>query len=116
VVTSALECHWGNQDYHFTLVSCTCHRSGRVPLAILISYFSISITGLVVLGGHTRVKNPHVNFKNSFEGTASNGYGLSNALVKINFAYAGYNNAFNVVAEVKVCRLFMHVSQNDERG
>jgi hypothetical protein len=64
--------------------------------------FSISITGFVVLGGHTRVKHPHANFVNSFQGTTGNGYGLSNALVKINFAYAGYNNAFNVVNEVKV--------------
>jgi hypothetical protein len=63
---------------------------------------SISITGLVVLGGHTRVKNPHANFKDSFSGTTGNGYGLSNALVKVNFAYAGYTNAFNVVNEVKV--------------
>ena len=67
---------------------------------------SISITGLVVLGGHTRVKDSHANFRDSFHGTAGNGYGLSNALVKINFAYAGYTNAFNVVNEVKVCSLF----------
>lgn len=65
-------------------------------------FISISITGLVVLGGHTRVHDPHANFRDSFSGTTGNGYGLSNALVKINFAYAGYNNAFNVVNEVKV--------------
>lgn len=47
--------------------------------------------------------NPKANFQDSFSGTTSNGYGLSNALVKINFAYAGYTNAFNVVNEVKVC-------------
>lgn len=67
-----------------------------------ISRRSISITGFVVLGGHTRVKSPHENFQDSFKGTTANGYGLSNALVKINFAYAGYTNAFQVVNEVKV--------------
>ncbi|KAH8770236.1 high affinity methionine permease [Hyaloscypha sp. PMI_1271] len=67
-------------------------------------------TGLVVLGGHTRVKNPNANFKDSFSGTTGNGYGLSNALVKVNFAYAGYTDAFNVVNEVKllVCDVLCH--------
>lgn len=73
-----------------------------MPSSRLTQPVSISITGLVVLGGHTRVKNPHANFKDSFSGTTGNGYGLSNALVKVNFAYAGYTNAFNVVNEVKV--------------
>ena len=54
------------------------------------------------MGGHTRVKNPRANFEHSFEGTTGSGYGLANALVKVNFAYAGYTNAFNVVNEVKV--------------
>jgi len=48
------------------------------------------MTGLVVLGGHTRVKDPHSNFRNAFEGTTSNGNGLATALVKVNFAYTGY--------------------------
>lgn len=48
------------------------------------------------------MKDPHANFVDSFSGTTSNGYGLSNALVKVNFAYYGYTNAFNVVNEVKV--------------
>lgn len=56
-----------------------------------------------MLGGHTRVKDPRANFRNSFEGSGStSGYGLANALVKVNFAYAGYTNAFNVINEVKV--------------
>lgn len=55
-----------------------------------MSSHSISGTGWVVLGGHTRVKDPHVNFRDPFEGSASNGNGLANALVKVNFAYAGF--------------------------
>jgi hypothetical protein len=65
----------------------------------------------VVLGGHTSVKNPGANFNDAFSGTTSNGYGLANALVKINFAYQGYTNAFNVVAEVKVYGKFTQFSE-----
>lgn len=57
-----------------------------------------------MLGGHTRVADPGANFRNSFEklegGTTA--YGITNALYKIVFAYAGYTNAFNMVNEVKV--------------
>ena len=55
-----------------------------------------------MLGGHTKVADPTANFKNAFAGTTNSGYELANALVKINFAYSGYANAFNVIAEVKV--------------
>jgi amino acid transporter len=67
----------------------------------LIILLFIVITGFVVLGGGTRVKDPHANFRNSFDGATSNGNGIVNALVNINFAYTGYSNAFNVVAEIK---------------
>lgn len=76
--------------------------SNAVGIIKVITLTFISITGLVVLGGHTSVKHPKENFHNSFEGTTGNGYGLANAIVKVNFAYAGYTNAFNVVNEVKV--------------
>jgi amino acid transporter len=73
---------------------------GFVKLATLIF---ISITGLVVLGGHTKVKNPTANFHNAFAGTSdATAYGATNAMVKIIFSYTGYANAFNVVNEVKV--------------
>lgn len=67
-----------------------------------LDFCSISITGLVVLGGHTSVEDPTANFRDAFEGTSSAGYGITNALYKIIFAYSGYTNAFNVVNEVKV--------------
>lgn len=63
---------------------------------------SISITGLVVLGGNvSHIPDPGVNFRNSFEGTTTNGNDLAVALVNIVFAYAGYSNAFNLVNEIK---------------
>ncbi|MCJ1432071.1 hypothetical protein MMC27_001427 [Xylographa pallens] len=75
--------------------------SNAVGIVKLSTLVFITITGWVVLGGHTRVEDPHVNFRNSFAGTTRNGNGIANALVKINFAYAGYTNAFNVVNETK---------------
>lgn len=52
-------------------------------------------------GGVSRVPDSRVNFHNPFEGTTNNGNDLANALVNIIFTYAGYQNAFNVVNEIK---------------
>jgi len=89
---------------HTGLVSSNVEHS-LAPVPLDLPAGSITITGWVVLGGHTRVEDPHANFRNAFAGTTSNGNGIANALVKINFAYAGYTNAFNVVNETKVSRL-----------
>jgi amino acid transporter len=75
--------------------------SNSIGLVKLLTLIFISITGLVVLGGHTSVKEPHANFVHSFEGTATP-YGVTNALVKIIYSYTGFENAFNVVNETKV--------------
>lgn len=69
---------------------------------ILNACRSISIAGLVCLGGHTPVADPGLNFRDVFSGTTSDGNGLANALVKITFAYAGFTNGFNMMNEVKV--------------
>ncbi|KAL8281039.1 hypothetical protein RQP46_006718 [Phenoliferia psychrophenolica] len=62
-----------------------------------ITLVFIVITGFVVLGGHTRVKEPHANFKNAFEGSTSSGNAIANAIVKLNFSFA---NAMNVMNEI----------------
>ncbi|KAL6897462.1 amino acid permease domain-containing protein [Trichoderma evansii] len=77
--------------YHFANVV------GFIKLSTLLF---ISITGFVVLGGHTRIKNPTANFQNSFQGAAT-AYGTTNSLYKIIFSYAGFENSFNVANEVK---------------
>lgn len=65
---------------------------------------SIGITGLVVLGGNTSVPDPKVNFRHAFDGSSAiSVYGATNALVKVVFSFAGFENAFNVVNEVRVC-------------
>lgn len=78
------------------------HLSNAIGIVKLLTLVFVAITGLVVLGGHTSVKNPTANFHNAFEGASSaSAYGITNALVKIVFSYQGYENVFNVVNEVK---------------
>ncbi|KAL7941871.1 amino acid transporter [Trichoderma barbatum] len=76
------------------------HLANGIAFVKIATLIFISITGFVVLGGHTRVQNPTANFHNSFEGKAT-AYGITNGLYKIIFSYAGFENAFNVVNEVK---------------
>ncbi|KAF8150647.1 high affinity methionine permease [Crassisporium funariophilum] len=93
----------------FTIIVMICIVSTRWSLRLsnaigvvkVLTLVFIAVTGLVVLGGHTSVVDPHANFKNSFAGTTSNGNGLATALVKVNFAYSGFENAFAVLNEVK---------------
>lgn len=75
--------------------------SNAIGLIKVLTLLLITIAGFVVLGGHTSVEEPTINFHDAFEGKAT-AYGLTNALYKIIFSYAGFENAFNVVNEVKV--------------
>ncbi|KAJ7271280.1 amino acid permease-domain-containing protein [Mycena haematopus] len=61
----------------------------------------IAITGFVVLGGHTKVQDPHANFHNSFAGSTKSGNNIANALVKINYSFTGYTNAINLINEIE---------------
>ncbi|KAI8398917.1 hypothetical protein FOFC_20144 [Fusarium oxysporum] len=70
-------------------------------LKLLLLLF-ISISGLVILGGHfSRVENPGINFRHGFQGTTSSGYSLSQAMVNITFAFSGWKNAFSLANEIK---------------
>ncbi|KAF2731965.1 amino acid transporter [Polyplosphaeria fusca] len=103
---------WANKGLAIaanSLLSLLCLISTRWSIRLmnlisavkLIILVFIAITGFAVLGGRTRVKDPQANFRNSFDGITDNANGIVNALVNINFAYTGYSNAFNVVAEIK---------------
>ncbi|AEO64684.1 uncharacterized protein THITE_2042402 [Thermothielavioides terrestris NRRL 8126] len=75
--------------------------SNGIGIIKVLTLIFVSITGLVVLGGNvSRIPEPRANFVDAFEGHATP-YGLTNALYRIIFSYAGYENAFNVVNEVK---------------
>lgn len=83
--------------------------SNAIGAIKVLTLVFISILGLVVLGGHTRVENPDTNFQNLFKGQISP-WGVTNALYRIIFSYSGYENAFNVVNEVKVGSLSRDIS------
>ncbi|KAM5344757.1 hypothetical protein ACJ41O_010619 [Fusarium nematophilum] len=93
--------------YTLTLIICALNTkfaywfSNGVGVIKVLTLLMITLTGFAVLGGHTPVEDPKANFRNSFEGQAT-AYGLTNALYKIIFSYSGYENAFNVVSEVKI--------------
>ncbi|ORY64479.1 amino acid permease-domain-containing protein [Pseudomassariella vexata] len=74
--------------------------SNGIGVVKVLTLAFVAITGLVVLGGHTSVADPQANFRTAWEGSPTP-YGLTNALYRIIFSYAGYENAFNVVNEVK---------------
>uniref|UniRef100_A0A8H8CKT5 Amino acid transporter n=1 Tax=Psilocybe cubensis TaxID=181762 RepID=A0A8H8CKT5_PSICU len=67
----------------------------------VLSLVFIVATGLAVLLGLTRIEDPYANFHNLFEGTSWNPNSLATAFVKSNHAFVGYNNAFNVLGEVR---------------
>ena len=68
--------------FHTRISYLACNTIGLVKLLTLIF---ISITGLVVLGGHTRVSDPKANFRDAFAGQATV-YGATNAMYKIIFS------------------------------
>ncbi|KAF9690886.1 hypothetical protein EKO04_010936 [Ascochyta lentis] len=68
--------------------------SNGIGIVKLLTLVFISITGLVVLGGHTRVEDPITNFREPFKGDITP-YGATIALYRIIFSYAGYENSFN---------------------
>lgn len=86
--------------------------SNAIGVVKIVTLLFVIVTGFVILGGNTKIENPTANFKNSFDGTGTaSAYGLTNALYRIIFSYGGYNNAFNVVNEVKVwCLAAQHPS------
>ncbi|KAI9439932.1 amino acid transporter [Lactarius indigo] len=67
----------------------------------VLSLVFIAVTGVAVLAGFTRISDPFANFHNVWEGSSTNPNALATALVKTNFAYIGWSNAFNVLGEVK---------------
>ena len=51
--------------------------------------------------GLTRITEPFANFSNFWEGSTYNPNALATALVKTHFAYVGWHNAFNILAEIR---------------
>ena len=62
---------------------------------------SVAITGLAVLTGLTRIEDPLADFAHPWADSTRNGNALATAFVKTHFAFVGWGNAFNVLAEVR---------------
>ncbi|KAH7008996.1 high-affinity methionine permease [Ilyonectria destructans] len=76
--------------------------SNGVGIVKICTLLFVIITGFVVLGGNTKIENPTLNFQDAWSGSSkASAYGMTTALYRIIFSYGGYNNAFNVVNEVK---------------
>ncbi|KAI0261883.1 high affinity methionine permease [Gloeopeniophorella convolvens] len=61
----------------------------------------IVVTGWVVLSGKTRIKDPHVNFRNAFAGSSNSSNDYATATFKVLFAYSGWQNVNYVLNDVK---------------
>ena len=78
--------------------------SNGVGIVKICTLLFVIITGFVVLGGGTSVESPKANFSDAWSGSSTaSAYGMTIALYRVIFSYGGYNNAFNVVNEIKVC-------------
>ncbi|OKP02400.1 High-affinity methionine permease [Penicillium subrubescens] len=88
--------------YLFPTVFAMKHVIFSFASSNAIVFAQISIAGLVVLGGHTRVADPMANWRDPWRGTeGASAYGATNAVIKLIFSYAGYQNAFSVANEIK---------------
>ncbi|KAI0765747.1 amino acid transporter [Irpex lacteus] len=93
------------------LVFC-CMVHGLFPrvgvwLMNALTFFKIAIlvfvvvTGWAVLAGHTKIQDPHVNFRNAFAGSSQSGNDYATAMFKILFSYFGWSNVNYVMNNVK---------------
>ncbi|KAK6204832.1 amino acid permease-domain-containing protein [Scheffersomyces amazonensis] len=89
----------------FTAILTAVHSKLSLKLANILGFVKmvsivfIIITGFVVLGGGTRVKDPHSVFKNAWEGSTSDGNAIANAIIKVSFSYGGTQYVFGLVGE-----------------
>jgi len=61
----------------------------------------VVVAGWVVLSGHTRVKDPYYNFRNSFAGSSHSSYDYATATFKVLNSYAGWSGINYVLNNVK---------------
>ncbi|OBT62580.1 hypothetical protein VE03_07376 [Pseudogymnoascus sp. 23342-1-I1] len=76
--------------------------SNAVGVIKVLTLVFISITGFIVLGGRIKsIPDPGANFRDSFAGATGDASGVVRALVRVNYAYEGWSNSFNMVNEIK---------------
>ncbi|THH00278.1 hypothetical protein EW145_g7108, partial [Phellinidium pouzarii] len=67
----------------------------------ILSQILVISAGIAVLAGVTHIEDPWSNFADPWAGSTFNGNALATAFVKTHFAFVGWNNSFNVLAEVR---------------
>lgn len=77
----------------------TLKVSNILAFVKMIFLVFIIITGFVVLGGGTRVPDPHSIFKDLWKGTTNDGNAISNAILKVSFSYGGTQYLFSLAGE-----------------
>lgn len=101
---------WGQRGVGMAVLSFACilaaintkwslRLSNFLGFVKVVFLFFIVITGFVVLGGNTRIQNPHEIFKNAWQGTTSDGNAISNAILKVSFSFGGTQYVFSLVGE-----------------
>ncbi|KZT69137.1 amino acid transporter [Daedalea quercina L-15889] len=92
--------------FFVTLLHGFTPRTG-IWLMNLLSVFKIVIlifivvAGWAVLAGHTRVTDPHANFRNAFAGSSHSSYEYATATFKVLNSYAGWSSINYVMNNVK---------------
>jgi amino acid transporter len=81
--------------------SCFVSTSSTIRHIVINCLFSLIFTGALVLGGFTRIRDPFANFQSPFSGSTTNPNSLATGLVKINWTFYGWQNAFSVLGEVR---------------
>lgn len=61
----------------------------------------VVVSGWVVLSGHTRVKEPHANFRDAFAGSSHSSGDYATAMFKVINAYGGWSNVNYILNDVK---------------
>ncbi|EMD33635.1 hypothetical protein CERSUDRAFT_98198 [Gelatoporia subvermispora B] len=61
----------------------------------------VCVAGFVVLGGGTRVKDPHAMLRNAFAGSSHSSFDYATAMFKVLNAYGGWSNVNYVLNNVK---------------
>jgi amino acid transporter len=79
---------------------CTPARCIRSHHPLLRAH-SVAATGIAVLAGLTRIEHPFANFKHPFAGSTAHPNALATALIKVNWAYYGWQNGYNVLSEIR---------------
>ncbi|KAI0935056.1 hypothetical protein AcV7_003963 [Taiwanofungus camphoratus] len=67
---------------------------------IVILIFVV-VAGWVVLSGHTRIKDPHVNFRNAFAGSSHSSNDYATATFKVLYSYSGWSSINYVMNNVR---------------